>query len=91
MAPARKPAKAPRKGPPKPPRPSRKKADAVRDLSPTAVRLTLPLRDRLDAIVARLNAEGAARGFATSRAALVVVAVEEYVTRQEAAQGAASP
>ena len=91
MATARKPAKAPRKGPQKPPRPSRKKADAVRDLSPTAVRLTLPLRDRLDAIVARLNAEGAARGFATSRAALVVVAVEEYVTRQEAAQGAASP
>ena len=91
MAPARKPAKAPRKAA-KAPRPSRKKADAVRDLSPTAVRLALPLRDRLDAIVARLNAEGAARGFATSRAALVVVAVEEYVTRQEAAhQGEASP
>jgi hypothetical protein len=75
---AAKPSKA--TSPPK----SRKRADAVRDLPPTVVRLPPELRERLDTIVARRNVALAAQGATTSRAALLVTAAREFCDREDA-------
>ncbi len=65
--------------------PSRKRADAVRDLPALPVRLPPELRARLDALVQRRNEALALEGASTSASALVVAAVREFVDRHEAA------
>lgn len=70
--------------------PSRKRADAIRDIPPVGVRLPRELRDRLDAIVAARNVELAAVGAETSRAALIVMAVREFCDRHAHASAEAS-
>ena len=66
---------------------SRKRDDALRDLPPTVTRLDPALRDRLDAIVAARNAELATAGAATSRGALIALAVREFCDREDAKAG----
>ncbi len=66
------------------PAPSRKRADAIRDVAPVGVRLPPDLRERLDAIVAKRNERLALEGAETSRAALIVAAVREFCERNEA-------
>lgn len=65
--------------------PSRKRADAIRDVAPVGVRLPPDLRERLDAIVSARNERLAAEGAETSRAALIVAAVREFCERHEGA------